>query len=346
MGSIITIIVVMIVVTTTVTYTTAPLATATSVSSSKPTQVSTSSQPPPLRWFASTSYPTEIWTQSCASYGGYIYCVGGLDGTEVSNITASVYFAELTPTGVGPWTMTTSYPMSIRSASCVASGGDIYCIGGYNATSLTSEVYYAAVSPTGVGKWTRTSSYPTGIWTQSCAATGLGVYCVGGESPAENEVNSVYFSRFTSSGLGPWNDTTGYPVGVRQQSCVATASDLYCIGGLDYTAVNFAPIISSGVGTWSNTTGYPFTVGANLLSCSVIDTTVYCVAGHTGPNVSNDTYYASLTTSGVGPWMPAGSYPIGVWGLSCVSSGEAIYCAGGETASGSLTDTVAYLSSA
>jgi hypothetical protein len=43
-------------------------------------------------WNATTPYPTDIWTQSCVASGGYIYCVGGLTGTQtVKDVASAVY---------------------------------------------------------------------------------------------------------------------------------------------------------------------------------------------------------------------------------------------------------------
>ncbi len=338
-GSIITIIVVTMVVTTTVTYSAGHLATMTSTTS---TSTTSSSAVAALAWGTSTSYPTEIWTQSCVASGGYVYCVGGVAGIDNSDITSSTYFAPLSQTGVGPWTQTTSYPTSIRSGSCVAWAGMMYCIGGVNSTAITNDVYYATLSSSGVGAWKATTSYPSPIWTQSCAPSSFGVYCVGGNTPAETGTSGVYFAPYSSAGLGAWTNTTGYPVGVRQESCVATSSDLYCVGGLDNTAVYYATVSSAGVGRWTNTTVYPFTVGANLLSCVTVSGWIYCMGGHTGPNVSDAVYHAPLSTSGVGQWVEDTNYPVAVWGLSCVSSDGAIFCSGGETSSGAVVSNVAF----
>ena len=325
--------------TTLTTFSAAPLATRTSSSTSS----ASSSVPPALEWTTSTSYPTEIWTQSCVSSGGFVYCVGGVTGPDTTQITSSVYFAALSSSGVGAWKATTSYPTAIRSGSCVASAGKIYCVGGYNSTTITDDVFYAPLSSSGVGQWKATTSYPSRVWTESCVPSTTGVFCVGGETPTESQTNAVYFAPYSSSGLGAWTSAANYPVTVRQLSCVAGAGDAYCVGGLDNTQVYYAPLTSSGVGAWNNTTGYPFTVGANLLSCVTVTGSIFCVAGHTGPNVSSDVYQATLSTAGVSAWVAAPSYPTALWGLSCVSSGSSVYCSGGENASGAVTSGVAYL---
>jgi hypothetical protein len=177
-------------------------------------------------------------------------------------------------------------------------------------------------------------------------ASSSGIYCVGGgtSGSALSSSNAVYFAPFSSSGIGQWVSTTSYPIGVKQQSCVSSASDIYCVGGYLSTGVYYAALSPSGVGKWTNTTGYPFTVGANLASCVIIGEEVFCVGGHTGPNVSSEVYRAPISPSGVGQWLNVTSYPVGVFGQSCVASGGQIYCVGGETASGSVISSAWYSS--
>jgi hypothetical protein len=294
-------------------------------------------------WDATTPYPTEIWTQSCVTSDGYIYCVGGLTGTNtVDDVASAVYYAPLSPSGIGQWTNTTSYPIQIRAESCVAESSTIYCVGGYTPSLISSDVYYASLSSSGVGQWTKTTSYPAPVWTQSCAASGTGIYCVGGITSVQNESSSVYFAPFSSSGIGQWTSATSYPVGVRQQSCVTSGSDLYCVGGYGDTAVYYAPLTPSGLGQWAETTGYPFTTGVDEASCATLSGEIYCVGGYTGPTISLDVYQAALSSSGVGQWTTATDYPLGVWSESCVASGG-IYCVGGASGGNAILNSVYYM---
>jgi hypothetical protein len=338
LGSIIIIIVVMLVTTTATTYS-AQLATENTTSSSSSTAAAGV-----LAWNPAPTYPTSIWLESCVSSGGYIYCIGGEAGAS-SQVVDVVYYAQITPTGLGPWASTTSYPESVRSQSCVAEASMVYCVGGYNSTQSLNDVYYAPLSSSGVGQWTMTTSFPLNVGTLSCATSNQGVYCVGGSLRGGQPTDAVYFAPFSVSGLGAWTSTTSYPIVDRQLSCVSSASDLYCIGGVDVTAVYYAPLTSSGIGQWASTTAYPFTIGANLLSCVTIGTTIYCVAGHTGPNVSDAVHHASLSISGVGAWANDTNYPVALWGGSCVTWGSSIYCVGGQSQSGALIDDVSFSSS-
>ena len=349
-SSILIVIVLMIVVTTTVSYSAiqAVGSSGTGSATTSPTSTSsaTSNAPAVLTWSPSPSYPTSVWTQSCVESGGYIYCVGGLSGPDtVADSVGAVYYAPVSTSGVGSWTATTSYPTSIRSESCVAEGSTIYCVGGYaGSRPLRRSLLRSAILVRSRPR-ANTTSYPFPVWNTACVASRSGIYCVGGGTASTSSLSSasaVYFAPFSSSGIGQWVSTTSYPVGVKQQSCAASSSEIYCVGGYDSTPVYYAPLSPSGIGKWGSTTGYPFTVGANLASCVIIGDAMYCVGGHTGPNVSSEVLHASISASGVGQWINDTSYPVGVWGESCVASGGQIYCVGGETASNTIVNTVAF----
>ena len=89
-------------------------------------------------WSSTTSYPTSISNQSCVTNSGFIYCVGGFDG---STVVSNVFFAPISSSGVGTWTTTNSYPFTIFEQSCVTRASLIYCVGG-NPPTGTSAVFF------------------------------------------------------------------------------------------------------------------------------------------------------------------------------------------------------------
>src|SRR6266571_1762057 len=179
-------------------------------------------------WSSTTSYPTGIASQSCATSSGFIYCVGGT--TFPAGITDAVYFAPITSSGVGPWASTTSYPVLVAEQSCVTDSGFIYCVGGG-----TNAVFFAPISSSGVGTWNPTTSYPISIFEQSCVARASFVYCVGGQANPSGfgpgPTIDVFFAPISSSGVGTWTTTTSYPLPISEQSCVTRAALTYCVGG-------------------------------------------------------------------------------------------------------------------
>ena len=193
-------------------------------------------------WSLTTSYPTPVAAESCVVYSGFIYCIGGTpDGTSFTN---NVYFASLSPSGIGSWMQTAPYPRGIRLQSCVVDSGFVYCIAGLSGGASINDVFFAQLSPNGIaGSWSSTMSYPIATNGQSCVTDSGLVYCIGNNNP------NVFLASLSPSGgiiYGPWTGTSPYPTSIIGTSCAVNGGFVYCVGGYDNTlgrvtnAVNFA----------------------------------------------------------------------------------------------------------
>ncbi len=100
---------------------------------------------------------TSMGTISCATYAGYVYCLGG------SAANYNTAYAPILSSGIGTWSYTTAYPMGsgvgsvggINSASCATNSGYIYCVGGQGEGSgagTTDYALYAPLSSSGIGQ--------------------------------------------------------------------------------------------------------------------------------------------------------------------------------------------------
>jgi hypothetical protein len=282
-------------------------------------------------WGPTSSYPTLIFSQSCVSYGGYVYCVGGHTG---SSYTGDVYYAPLHSSGVGMWKPTSNYPTTIDAQSCAAStDGYVYCVGGYTGSSFSDAVYFASLHSSGVGMWMPTSVYPAAVASLSCVVSEGYIYCVGGYT-GSSFTDAVYYAPVSHSGVGAWKSTAVYPKSINALSCVVSGSYIYCVGGYSTSltsAVYFAPYSDSGVGAWKSTTVYP--TGIEFQSCVVLLTVIFCVGGNIDSSSGATTsavYYAFTSSSGVGSWKSIPSYPTSIAQLSCVVSLVSGYCIGGD----------------
>ncbi|HUK79588.1 MAG TPA: hypothetical protein VLU91_02865 [Nitrososphaerales archaeon] len=189
-------------------------------------------------WNPTTKYPIPVDSQSCVAASSYIYCVGGNNETDGSNVDAtptnSVWFAPLSASGIGNWSLTTAYPANVYYPSCYAAASDIYCVGGAdgNDNSLGT-AYYAPLSSSGVGPWTSTESYPVAGTGQACVIDSGEMFCVGGETSGGSSptyTNAVYYAPISSGGIGTWKQSPSYPVSVGT-TCAALSGDIYCMGG-------------------------------------------------------------------------------------------------------------------
>jgi hypothetical protein len=285
----------------------------------------------------SSSIETETTTLKTPEIPG----IATITDSTTSSTTASTDASA--SSAAGQWVSGPDYPTN-ESGSCAASGGYIYCVGGE-----TTAVYYAPLSSSGVGPWTNTTAYPTNISGQSCVASESYVYCVSGLDGTQGPrpTTAVYYAPVSQSGgLGAWVGTTDYPVGALALSCAATMGYVFCVGGantvgsLESNATYFAPISSAGVGTWVATTSYPSTVDEE--SCVTSGGFIDCIGGYTalGPRALDGTYYAPVSSAGIGAWTAGAVYPTADYGLSCATVGSSAYCIGGVAGSGDATDAV------
>jgi len=275
-------------------------------------------------------------------------------------VIAIAAYTALLPSNKSPWKSVATYPLRVASTygvsgeQCVNSTVYIICIGGQDVALGPHDGVYTS-SPisftiSNITSWSSDPNYPEPIFAQSCVVSSGYVYCVGGTyDDTGDDVSYSYYASVGNNGVvGVWNQTTGYPAPADDESCVASAGYIYCIGGSTEPSVGptglnasrgfsnevyFAPISSSGIGTWRPSTTYP--VGVYDPTCYASSGYVYCLGGTDGSgNALNTDYYASLTSTGVGPWTATQAYPFQGIGQACAFSGGRIFCVGGEVPSG------------
>jgi len=296
----------------------------------------------------------------------------------------------VTVTGVGPWTQQNNYGSSSQSGgiqilgqSCVIYTSFEYCVGGQNLGSATgtdlSDVFYAAISSSGtLGAWTETTDYGASSGTSGSGGTGIEwpscveydgyLYCVGGATNG-GLVSKVFYAQLSSSGVGPWTETTDYGAasgdsgtgGITgfQRACVTDSGYVYCVGDAYGTSqVFYAQLSSSGVGPWKETTDYGATTGdtgaggLKIASTACVDSSgyIYCVGGTISFKPVSDVFYAQLTSSGVGAWTEttdygaaggsSGSGGVPIYGTTCAEYATNILCVDGDTTGNTGTNGV------
>jgi hypothetical protein len=89
------------------------------------------------------------------------------------------------------------------------------------------------------------------------------------------------------------------------------------------TVQTVVTVASGQLGPWNKTASY-YPGASPPSSCVTADGYIYCVGGD-----GNSTYYALVSSDGVGRWAPGTNYPVPIQSESCVASGNEIYCVGG-----------------
>ncbi len=129
--------------------------------------------------------------------------------------------------------------------------------------------------------------------------------------------------------LGSWYGGTPYPTPVYGNGCAAYNGYIYCTGGQNATIGSYYAQIANGgsLGAWHPTTAYPANMSRS--ECAAGGGYMYCVDGDTG-----QTYYASITGTGIGGWIAGAALPMGnATGVECTASSTTLYCVGGYTPS-------------
>ncbi|WP_042427425.1 hypothetical protein [Streptacidiphilus anmyonensis] len=155
-------------------------------------------------WSQQTSLPTQINKGGAASYGSYVYSVGGLAGAA-QTATSAVYMNSVNNGQLGNWTAVNPLPVALSALTCFAVNGWLIVAGGDTASfSAVATTYFAAIHADGtLGTWQTGpnmpavgDSYVPGF--SLCLAGDLLLWIGGGTS------EPVQVLAVTANGLGPY----------------------------------------------------------------------------------------------------------------------------------------------
>jgi hypothetical protein len=314
---------------------------------------------------------TPVYRAMSVTANGYIYYIGGSDGTQG---TTPVVYAKVNSDGsTGTFTATTSLGLARESAGVTVMNGYIYIFGGLEGTGggavVSSRVTYARINSDGtLGSWSDTTSLPAARYRPSAAAANGYVYVVAGMvgAPTSNSTTSVSYAKTNADGtITSWttsaNTLGAAPANDRALGTAAIANGrLYYMGGQNDTPTNQTTVYvsllnaSTGAnGAFSTTSslatatrdgtsaianGYIYYMGG----CSVASS---CTAGLPSQAVQYAKFNAS--TGVLGSWTSLStSLPSGVsYGATSVMVNGYIYYLGGSTQTGTTNvNTVLYAS--
>ncbi len=246
---------------------------------------------------------------------GYIYVVGGFDGT---NAQSSVYFARLNSDGsTGIW-QTNNVPLTTArvAPSAVVANGMMYVIGGCTDNTATcgtpaNTVYYGKINADGsIQGVTTTNAWDTNA-NNLTNARGMGtavyangsIYYLGGRNSTAQ--NTVYYATINNDySLGPFNSGTSLPQ-IRQEHATVVANGyLYVVGGSDGTnttnTVLYSKLNGDGtIGAWNSSQNY-LPANREASGYAIANGYVYILGGFDGTNRVPTLYYSSMPRTLVG----------------------------------------------
>jgi N-acetylneuraminic acid mutarotase len=146
----------------------------------------------PGAWNSTTSFPNLRAGHTSVIFNGYVYIIGGTNGSTYYN---DVQFAKINSDGsFGSWIPTTSLPNARSGHTSVVNNGYVYVIGG-NGSTYYNDVQCAKINSDGtVGAWRSTTALPFKRSDHTSVAHNGYLYLIGGRDTSSND-NSVLYSQ-------------------------------------------------------------------------------------------------------------------------------------------------------
>ena len=271
-------------------------------------------------WTSTSSSLSNIKNFESVAYNGYIYVMGGTDGTNY--LTTSYYAAICTGQNtttafatncttsssagsLSSWGTTTSLSLASSQGTAIAVNGYMYLMGGLSASStISNKTYYSAINPDGtLAGWNVTTNLPNYIYSAVSVVYGGYIYVIGGVSSATSSVSSgasssaIYYASYNNSGtVNSWTSSVSLPVATQQSTASAYGGYLYLLGGNTGSStanVYYAQLNSNGsLGAFTlNTNSLP---AASAQGCSFVSNGyIYYLGGY-----NSNTYYAQIASNG------------------------------------------------
>lgn len=287
-------------------------------------------------WSASTSMPVSRMAHSVVQYNGYIYVLGGVDGTATSQ--SGVYYIKINADGTlaSSWVATTSMPQARASTGgnfATVYSGYLYISGGcqtfatfYACSDLVNSLQLASFNADGsITNWANTgitrfvSSQGFVGWRGSLytigGCTNTGTFCL------DTIVNTAQYGVINASGDVSTKVTSpATPATWNAPACRVTSTDcdLPVAGSNNVGRMAQGTVVNNG---WIYNIG-----GCNRNNCS------------TG-SISNDTARAQINSDGtLTDWTTdAQTLPAGIAAFGVTVYNNTIFTYGGSTGGGVVT---------
>lgn len=269
-------------------------------------------------WSYTSSFTNSNAKLSAVAYDGYMYILGGADGSTNYN---DVQYARIDADGtLSPFQYTYNSGSSstfvggfngVRNrCGIVAYNGYLYVMGGTNGSAILNDIQYAPINADGtIGTWqTNAVTLPYTDNAFGAVAYNDYMYILGGYN-GSTWINTVEYAPINSDGsIGNWTSTNGFTTARELPDATVYDGYMYIMGGDNssgqYSDTQYAPINADGtVGTWSSTSNFS---NARTAAAGVVyNGYLYIMGGCTGTNSQcngsfyNDVQYAKIDPAGV-----------------------------------------------
>ncbi len=301
-----------------------------------------------------TSFTTPRYAFGGTIDNGYVYIMGGYNGTTYFNDTQ---YAPINANGtIGTWTASTTMPNAEELFPVVSFSGYIYTLDGWNGSTDVTATYYSSQDNGGPGTlsaWTTESPNQLPIlwgYGQTLAYNGY-LYIIGGSNQTLGDIGLVYFAPINNDGsIGTWTQTSTLNTARNFFLAVAYNGFMYALGGQvggPYTnTVEYTSINSNGtLNAWSEPAAMNLPNAEAYLSGFAYNGYLYFMGGGTGgsPNTYyNTVYYASINSNGtLNSWtLNPTTIPVAIWDSVALTYNGFAYLVGGINSTGALNSVL------
>ncbi len=307
----------------------------------------------------SSTFTTARNGHASVAYKGYLYAIGGTNGSAQS----SIYYAAIDSEGkVGTYATNANALAATRHGAAIAAGrGYIYVIGGDNGGSPVSTTYVAAIGNDGtLGSWSSTGSSLTARTHASALQYKDWLYVLGGcnttfSSCGTGAITACQRAVITAGTLGAWSTVTcfstarhsfglGFHVDLNSSTPTPT---IFAAGGISTTGTYLTDVSTTTISTsgtlaaWNGSgTNTDLPAGRANFGMTTYDNFLYIAGGYDGSSYKNDVIYSEITSLGTnGSWTTGSSFTNTRRGLSLFADRGYLYLNGGYNGSTYYSDT-------
>ncbi len=295
-------------------------------------------------WTTTTPLPISPILHSIVSYNGYMYLLGGHNG---SSFLSTVYYSKVNTDGsLGGWNTTSTLPAILRGAGTAVSNGYLFVVGGENGSTQLSTVYSAKINADGsVATWNSLNTLPVISNNAAVVAVNGYLYNIAGFN-GSLRFSTVYYAQINGNGtIGTWNTTTTIPQ-VLQLSRAATYNGyIFLTGGNNVSNAEVSTVYSAAVkpdgtlGTWATLNTLPNPLGYHAAIAN--NGYLYVMGGLNGATYQSGVYAAQIKADGtIGTWASLNTLPTPTYYAGVTISNGYLYFAGGQTQSNGQTSRV------
>ena len=299
-------------------------------------------------WQASTPLPVVREQFGAIAYNGYIYSVGGDDGTTISGTTKVYYAPILTDGSIGTWILDADSPLIVgRHRHSLAIAKDrLYVIGGNAAGNAQASVFVADINSDGsLGTFRSTINLPAGRRRHTSWVVNDYIFVAGGSNPG---FDTVYSGHVADNGsVESWTLNANLMPGKRFYHASTLINDYaYVIGGYNELStptntVFYAKVNTDGSTDPWQTNAYALPTPIQGASAFSANGYLYVAGGATSSGIpQNLIYYAKVNDNGsIGQWQTtANALPANKLYHAMTTYNGTAYMLGGD--SGSLAGGV------